>query len=97
MFQATKEQIEEWKAKHGDIFHITVGEHSCYLRKPDRKTVSYATTAGKTDPLKGTEVLLKGMWLDGDTEIQTEPGELIGVGQKLDAIIDIKEAELEKL
>ena len=37
MFQATQEQLQEWKKKHGDVFRIKVEDKACYLRKPDRK------------------------------------------------------------
>ena len=33
----TKEQIKEWKAKHGELFEITVEDKSCVLHRPTRK------------------------------------------------------------
>lgn len=97
MFQATKEQIQEWKNKHGDVFRIVVEDKACYLRKPDRKVLSYAAAAGKTDPMKVNETILKNCWLDGDMEIQKDDAYFLGASGKLDRMVEVKEAELEKL
>ncbi|MBQ9296828.1 MAG: hypothetical protein IJ204_06480 [Paludibacteraceae bacterium] len=97
MFQATKEQIQDWKKKHGDVFHLVVADKACYLRKPDRKVLSYAAAAGKSDPMKVNETILKNCWLDGDMEIQTNDAYFLGASGKLDKMVEVKEAELEKL
>ena len=97
MFQATPEQIKEWKKKHGDVFRIVVEDKACYLRKPDRKVLSFAAAAGKSDPMKVGEAILKNCWLDGDMEIQNEDSYFLGASGKLDQMVEVKEAELEKL
>ncbi len=97
MFQATKEQVQEWKRKHGDVYRIVVEDKACYLRKPDRKVLSYAAAAGKTDPMKVNETILKNCWLDGDMEIQNNDAYFLGASSKLDQMVEVKEAELEKL
>lgn len=97
MFQATQEQLQEWKKKHGDVFRIKVEDKACYLRKPDRKVLSYAAAAGKSDPMKVNETILKNCWLDGDKEIMEVDSYFLGVSGKLDQMVEIKEAELEKL
>jgi hypothetical protein len=48
----TPEQIAEWKAKHGDVWKITVEDKVAYLRSPDRKTLGYASGVGASDPMK---------------------------------------------
>lgn len=93
----TKEQIQEWKAKHGEIFRIKVEDKECYLKKPSRKTLGYATVASKDNPLKFNEVILNECWLGGDEEIRTSDDLFLSVSGKLSEIIEIKEAELEKL
>jgi hypothetical protein len=50
--QATPEQVSEWKAKHGDVFCVTIEGNVCYLKKPSRKALGYATMAGKENPVK---------------------------------------------
>jgi hypothetical protein len=97
MYKATKEQIAEWKAKHGDVFCIKVVDKACYLKKPSRKALGYASVAGKENPLKFNEVLLRDCWLAGDEELETNDDLFLSVSAKLSELIELKEAELEKL
>lgn len=97
MEKLSKEQIAEWKKKYGSVFLLSVDGKNAYLRKPDRKTLSYASTAGQTDPLKFNEVLLKGCWLGGDEEIRTDDELFLAASAKLGELIQLKEAELKKL
>lgn len=93
----TKERIAELKAQHGEIFKITVEGKSCLLRKPTRKELSYASVAGKDNPLKFNEVILNACWLDGDEEIRTDDTLFLSVSAKIAELIEVKQAELEKL
>jgi hypothetical protein len=93
----SQEQIQEWKAKHGDIFKITVDGKEAFLKKPSRKTLGYASVAGKTNPLKFNEVLLNDCWLGGDEVIKTNDELFLSVSGKLADLLEVKEAELEKL
>jgi len=97
MYAATKEQIEEWKTKHVDVFRIKVLDKSCYLKRPSRKDLSYASVAGTNNPLKFNEVILNGCWLAGDEEIKTDDKLFLSAGAKLSEILEVEEAELEKL
>ena len=38
-----KEQIAEWKRKHGELFEITVEGKSCILHRPTRQDLSYVS------------------------------------------------------
>lgn len=89
--------IDAWKAKHGDVFEIRVDDKRCYLKRPDRKTLSYASAVGTKDPLRFNEILLNNCWLDGDEEIKTNDSLFLSVSQKLAELIEIKEAEIVKL
>lgn len=93
----SQEQIQEWKAKHGDVYKITSGDKECFLRSPKRKELSYASLAGKDDPLAFNEVILKSCWLGGDEEIKTNDAYFIGASKVIGDVIQIKEAKLEKL
>lgn len=93
----TKEQIQEWKQQYKDIFVISVEDKKVYLRTPDRKTLSYASTLATKDPLKFNEVILDNCWLGGDEEIKTNDELFLAVSSKLPDLIQIKEATLEKL
>lgn len=95
--KATQEQIQAWKAQYGEVFKISVGDKSCYLRKPSRKTMGYAAMASKDNPLKFNEVILDGCWIAGDEEIRTNDDLFMSVSAKVGKLIEIKEAELVKL
>ena len=91
----TKEQVAEWKAKHGDIFEITVDGKSCILHKPTRQNLSYASVV--KDPIKMSETLLKQLWVDGDKEILEQDDLFMAVVNKMEEVIKVKEAEIKKL
>ncbi|KMQ70240.1 hypothetical protein [Chryseobacterium koreense] len=95
--KVAKEQIETWKKQHGSVFKITVEDKVCYLKTPDRKALSYASSVASKDPLKFNEILLKSAWLAGDEEIKTDDTLFLSASSKLAEIIEVKEAELEKL
>ncbi len=97
MFEATEAQIKEWKNKYGDVFEVLVEDKKCYLRKPDRKILGLATSVGQKNPMKFNEVILHNCWLAGDEEIKTDDDYFLGVGAKLETLIQIKEAEIKKL
>lgn len=97
-FVATEAQVAEWKEKYpAGIYRYEVEDKACYLRRPDRKTLSAASVIGKTDPMKYNEVILKNCWLGGDEEIKTDDGLFLGISGKLAELIEIKEGELKKL
>ncbi len=91
----TKEQVAEWKKKHGDIFEITVDDKSCILHKPTRQNLSYASVV--KDPIKLSETLLKQLWVDGDKEILEQDDLFMAVVNKMEDVIKVKEAEVKKL
>ncbi len=101
--QASAEQIAQWKDKYGDIFAFKVEDtddttHICYLRTPNRKDLSAATFAGKDSPIKFNEVILRQCWLDGGSlAIRENDRMFLAVSGKIAEIIEIGEAELEKL
>ena len=95
--QITQKQIDAWKAQFENVFKITVEDKVCYLKSPDRKTLSYASAVGTKDPMKFNEILLKNCWLAGDEEIKTKDSYFTSVSAQLAEIIEIKEAKLEKL
>lgn len=99
MYQATEQQIQEWKNKHKDIFLLTSDDKACYVRKPSRKDVSYAMAAssGGKDLIKMQEVLLNNCWLGGDEEMRTDDDYFYGVSPQLTGLMEAKEVELKKL
>lgn len=91
----TKEQIKEWKAKHGELFEITVEDKSCILHRPTRKDLSYASAV--KDPIKMSEVTLNALWVAGDEEIKEDDSLFLAAIQKMQDILEVKEAEIKKL
>ena len=91
----TKEQVAEWKKKHGEIFEITVEDKSCILRKPNRKDLSFVSVV--KDSIKMSETLLKQLWVDGDKEIQDNDEYLLAAIPKMEEVIKVKEAQVKKL
>lgn len=97
MSNVTQEQINEWKLQHESVFCIEIEDKKAYLKNPDRKTLSFASSAATTNPLKFNEIMLKGCWLGGDEEIQTNDSLFLAASSKLAEIIEVKEATLVKL
>jgi hypothetical protein len=97
MYKATNEQVSEWKAKYGKVYCIQVDGKACYLKKPSRKALGYASMAGKENPLKFNEVLLNDCWLGGDEEIKKDDTLFLSVSAKLSELVEVKEAELVEL
>lgn len=95
--EATPEQIAEWKEKHGDVFAVKCDGHVAYLKKPSRKAISYASIAGKNDPMKFNELLLSDCFVGGSEAVKTDDSLFLGVSGKIAELIEVKEAELEKL
>jgi hypothetical protein len=91
----TKEQVQEWKKKHGELFEISIDGKSCILHKPTRTDLSYVSVV--KDPIKMSEVMLKQCWVDGDMEIQEEDDLFMAVVGKMEEVIKVKEAEIKKL
>lgn len=91
----TKEQIKEWKARHGELFEITVEDKSCILHRPTRKDLSYASAV--KDPIKMSEVMLNALWVAGDEEIKEDDSLFLAAIQKMQEILEVKEAEIKKL
>lgn len=91
----TKEQVAEWKKKHGEIFELSVEGKSCILRKPNRKDLSYVSVV--KDPIQMSETLLKQLWVDGDMEIQENDDLFLAVIPKMEEVIKVKESKIKKL
>lgn len=91
----TKEQLSEWKRRHGDLFEITVDGKSCILHRPTRRDLSYASVV--KDPIKMSETMLGQLWVAGDEEIKTDDALFLAAIQKMQDVLEVKEAEIKKL
>lgn len=102
--QATDEQIAAWKEKHGDIYALKTepGEddqarHICYVKVPSRKVLGAAAESSRNNPIKYSEVVLRQCWLGGSEAIRERDDLFLAVSGKMADLIQIGEAELEKL
>jgi hypothetical protein len=95
--EPTQEQIDAWKKKHGQVFKIEVEDKVCFLKKPDRKTISAASAIGQKNPIKFAETILQNCWLAGDEEIKEDDDYFFAVSGELDQLLEFKNAELKKL
>ena len=93
----SKQQIADWKAKHKDVYAITVEDKTGYVRKPTRNELSFAMQQGQKSPLKFNECILLNCWLGGDDEIKTNDDYFLAAGAQLSEIVQVKEAEIKKL
>ncbi len=95
--QASPEQIAKWKAEHKEIFAVTVDGHVCYLRKPDRAVMAYATTALKEGPYQYAEALFDNCKIGGSEIFDTNDDFYMAALQKVDVLEQVKKAEIVKL
>lgn len=95
--EISQEQIDAWKKQHGDIYAIKVDGKTAYLKKPDRKTLSFASVAGQKDPMKFNEIILENCFIGGDEEIKKDDSLFLAASAKIVELIEVKEAELVKL
>jgi hypothetical protein len=95
--QATDEQIAMWKNLYKKVYEVEVDGSVCYLRKPDRKTISAATSLGASDPVRYAEVMLENCWLGGDDDIKTDNDKFFGVTSQLDKLTKVAKASLKEL
>lgn len=106
-----EKKIEQWKQKYGEVYRIDVNAKSeeellpgeempiktCFVKKPDRKTLSAASVVGQKDPMKYNEVMLKNCWIEGDEDIMTDDGLFLGACGQLSEIVQVREGQLKKL
>ena len=76
---------------------MTVEDKCCYLKRPERKTLAYASSVATKDPIKFNEIILNGAWLAGDEDIKTNDTLFLSASAKLAELIEVKEAEIVKL
>lgn len=98
MDKITDTQIKEWKSKYGEIYTVTFEDGKVtYLRKPDRKILSYAMTKMQNNPLAFAETLLNQCFIGGFDGWKTNDDYFFGASEQLDQLMTKKTAELKKL
>jgi len=95
--EAFENKVEQWKKEHGEVFQLTVEDKVGFLKAPDRNVLSLAYTVAGKDKIKLAETILENCWLDGDTEIKDNDTFFLSAVSQIDAIVELKDAELKKL
>ena len=95
--EVSKEQIQEWKKKYGDVYKFSNDSGVCYLRRVDRTTMAFAQISSAGNPIRFNEIILENCWLGGDERFKTDDAFFLGISAKLDEIIEMRTTELEKL
>ena len=89
--------IADLKKEHGEIQAIIIGDKVAFVKKPDRRTLSFASVAGQKDPMKFNEIVLENCFVGGDEEIKSDDSLFLAAASKIVELIEVKEAELVKL
>lgn len=97
----TKDQIAEWKKKHGNLFKVSVqdGENTLFaiLRQPKMIDMEGASRETKKSPLSSVKYIVRNCSLYMDDAINKNDDLFMAICSKAEDIIEIKEASLEKL
>jgi len=67
-----------------------------YLKYPDRITFGASLSLQERAPIRAKEILLKGMFLEGDNRILTEDEAFYSACTIIDEVMNIKTAYLKK-
>jgi hypothetical protein len=98
----TQAQLDKWKHQYGDISMIDVEyqreTYTCYIKKPDRNTVSFALSKQAADrPLESGEVILENCWLGGDQGIKDNDDIWMAAALRSRESWDLPQATIKKL
>ncbi|OBX20960.1 MULTISPECIES: hypothetical protein [Bizionia] len=99
MYQADQQNIDAWKAEHGEIIRLKSAKYnkSAYFRKPNRKEMEFLSAGTKSSGLKFNSQLLKTCYLAGDKEIETNDDIFMGIGEQIMSLLTFDVVEVEKL
>lgn len=92
-----KQLVETWKKEHGSVYLVEVEDYKCWLRKPKRRALSYASSIAAKDPIKFEELMLEECWLGGDEILKTDDDLFYAVATVLQQVIEQKKASIVKL
>lgn len=97
MKKTSEKQIQEWKEKHGGVFHFQVEDKECFLRTPKMRDFKRAFNAlqNETEIAFGEE-MLKALWLDGDTDIINDDEYFFPARRQITELLKYEDAEITK-
>lgn len=99
MYQIDEKRLAALKAKHGDVYEITVEDKAAVFRKPSRQDLSFATNTSSQgkDPIAFTEAIMKNTYIEGDRELVDDDNYFLGAMQVVSVMVEAKQAEIKKL
>jgi hypothetical protein len=95
----SKSEIDSLKKKHGEIFLIAVDDKECLLRKPTMRDIeaAMAVRTKKGNPIEFSKTIVQNCWITGHEVMRTNDDLYLAVCQKVDELVEIKEASIAKL
>jgi hypothetical protein len=101
----TQDQIDRWKAEHGDVTIIRVkvartGETLGAILRPLNKRQEYfaaLSMAEKDKPGEAGDFILKNCWLGGDERLKSEETAYVTACVKAYNSVEFYDAEVEKV
>ncbi len=93
----TEEQIAAWKKQYGEIYAVVVDDHVCYLKKPDRKVMAYASTELKDSPFQYVEEIFNNYRIGGSDIFDTNDDYFLAAMQTVNELVQLKTAAIVKL
>ena len=94
--EVDKNQIDKWKALHGEVFAITGDGKICYCKKPNRKVLEYAYNY-QNNPIKMAETFFNSCFLGGCEDFKTDDELFMSAAPKIGSLFKLKETEIAKL
>lgn len=96
MSKVTKKQIEEWKAKHGDVYELPVGDKVAYIKAPNMADQKRAVGA----LMRGSEIdyaenMLAAIFLGGDEEVKKDDKYFYPAKKAITSLFDYDDPEVE--
>ena len=99
----SKQQIEEWKAKHGKIYMITLdpkkeGAAKMYFvfKRMDRSVLAASAQYAEKDPIKAAYVQVTNTMIFGDNKALDETDVFLGVLKQFNKINDAIQSGMEE-
>ena len=100
----TEPQLQEWKAKYGDVYEISVpkeegseGSYTGYFHKPNRASIANASRFMQDNPFKANEILFNSALIECDDAMKSDDAVYISACSKVGELLQIREASLKKL
>ena len=99
MTDVTKDQIEAWKRKYGNVFEVEVEDKKMFLRQLNRNEFGYITKQVQDveNALPAIATVFKGCFLGGDKEIIDDDRYFIAASKAIATLMDYGEALIKKL